>query len=101
MSRIQIKVIAIVVYSWRVGKAVYCCAGAVQSVVQVVVLVLGERLIYNGHGRAMGLAGALGMRQARPCYWSQTKLFSQMFLQLLKTGNIQVPCNNKRAQGGI
>ena len=22
----------------------------------------------------MGLAGALGMRQARPCYWSQTSL---------------------------
>ena len=32
----------------------------------------------------MGLAGALGMRQARPCYWSQTttKKFKTFFKKL-------------------
>ena len=33
---------------------------------------VGERLIYYRLRTCMCLAGALGMRQARPCYWSQT-----------------------------
>ena len=62
---------AILVIAWRVGKAVYCCAGAVQSVVQVLCMCGGAPYILQAW-TCMGLAGALGMHQARPCYWSQT-----------------------------
>ena len=34
----------------------------------------------------MGLAGALGMRQARPCYWSQTPV--QVAMRRLLEGTI-------------
>ena len=46
---------AILAYSWRVGKAVYCCPRAVQC--RSAVLVLGERLIYNGRGHAWASLG--------------------------------------------
>ena len=36
----------------------------------------------------MGLAGALGMRQARPCYWSQT-LPSHLFRGIVTYNNLQ------------
>ena len=56
VSRIQIKVMLYSVYSWRVGKAVYCCAHAVQCR-SASAVVLGERLIYNGCGRAWASLG--------------------------------------------
>ena len=43
------------VIAWRVGKAVYYCAHAVQC--RSAVLVLGECLIYNGRGRAWASLG--------------------------------------------
>ena len=64
---------AMLFIAWHVGKAVYCCAGAVQSVVQVLCMCGGAPYILQVQ-TCMGLAGALGMHQARPCYWSQTSL---------------------------
>ena len=66
---------AILVIAWRVGKAVYCCAGAVQSVVQVLCMCGGAPYILQAR-TCMCLAGALGMHQARPCYWSQTEVMN-------------------------
>ena len=65
--------------AWRDGKPFIAGARAVQSVVQVLCNVWGERLIYYRRGRAWGLTGALGMRQARPCYWSQTQTSIEKF----------------------
>ena len=70
---------AILFIAWRVGKAVYCCAGAVQVVVQVLCMCGGAPYILQAW-TCMGLAGALGMCQARPCYWSQTILKYSLFM---------------------
>ena len=64
--------------AWHVGKAVYCCAGAVQVVVQVLCVCGGAPYILQVQ-MCMGLAGALGMHQARPCYWSQTEVIPISF----------------------
>ena len=55
LSHIQIKVMLYLFIAWCVGKAVYCCARAVQC--RSAVLVLGECLIYNGHGCAWASLG--------------------------------------------
>ena len=56
MSRIQIIMLYLFI-AWCDGKAVYCCAVLCCTVVRSAVLVLGEHLIYNGHGPAWASLG--------------------------------------------
>ena len=57
------------VVAWRDGKPFIAVLGAVQVVVQVLCMCGGAPYILQAR-TCMCLAGALGMRQARPCYWS-------------------------------
>ena len=78
MSRIQIKVMLYLFIAWHDGKPFiavlvlynlqckwWCMCGGAPYILQV--------------RTCMGLAEALGMRQARPCYWSQTVTTTEFF----------------------